>query len=219
MFDQANFSKSQSPPIKRLPFLPNGHEGAQESLECFCPNDSFAIKGLIERSHVNSAVFAFGQRGLRQVGGMMPTKSITTASLWTLIMVAAKQRRRERVDRTPTGPPPALRWALWGAFTYKGAMGLNPDDHAEGRGICAGSRQPFCVDGHLDPRQVTDIGVMNADLPATLLAFDEDDEVFVNSFWMAFSNKGWPVNRGDCVDVVVGNFRAKRLVVHKACGT
>jgi hypothetical protein len=60
---------------------------------------------------------------------------------------------------------------------------------------------------------------MNGDFPAPLLAFDEDDEVFVNSIWMAFSNKGWPANRGDRVDVVIGNFRAKRLVVHKACGT
>jgi hypothetical protein len=98
-------------------------------------------------------------------------------------------------------------------------MGLNPDDHAEGSGICAGSWRPFCVDGHLDPPQVIDSGVMNGDFPAPVLAFDGDDEVFVNSCWMAFSNKGRPVNRGDRVDVVIGNFRAKRLVVHKACGT
>jgi hypothetical protein len=38
---------------------------------------------------------------------------------------------------------------------------------------------------------------MNGDFPAPLLAFDEHDELFVNSQWMAFSNKGWPVNRGD----------------------
>jgi hypothetical protein len=101
----------------------------------------------------------------------MPTKSITAASLWTLIMVAAKHRRRERVDRTPTGPPPALRPALR-AFTYKGAMGLNPDDHAEGSGICRGSRFPLMA---LGP---TSGGVINGDFPAPLLAFDEDDEVF-----------------------------------------
>ena len=122
----------------------------------------------------------------------MPAKSIIAASLWKLITATAKQPRRERVDRIPTGLPPALRRA-GGAFMYQGAMGLNPDDHAEGRGIRAGSQQPFCVDGHLDPRQVINIGVMYGDCP--LLPFDEGDEVFVISHWMAFSNKGWPVNR------------------------
>jgi len=33
------------------------------------------------------------------------------------------------------------------------------------------------------------------------------------SYWMAFSNKGRPVKRGDRVDVVIGPFRAEGLVV------
>jgi hypothetical protein len=33
------------------------------------------------------------------------------------------------------------------------------------------------------------------------------------SYWMAFSNKGRLVKRGDRVDVVVGSFRAENLVV------
>jgi hypothetical protein len=33
------------------------------------------------------------------------------------------------------------------------------------------------------------------------------------SYWMAFSNKGRPVQRGDHVDVVIGRFRAEGLVV------
>jgi hypothetical protein len=33
------------------------------------------------------------------------------------------------------------------------------------------------------------------------------------SYWMAFSNKGRPVKRGDHVDVVIGQFRAEGLVV------
>jgi len=32
-------------------------------------------------------------------------------------------------------------------------------------------------------------------------------------YWMAFSNKGRPVKRGDHVDIVIGNFRAEGLVV------
>ena len=33
------------------------------------------------------------------------------------------------------------------------------------------------------------------------------------SYWMAFSNKGRPVKKGDRVDVVIGQFRAQGLVV------
>ena len=34
-------------------------------------------------------------------------------------------------------------------------------------------------DGHVDPRQIMDIGVMNGSIPAPLIAFDEDDEFFL----------------------------------------
>jgi len=35
------------------------------------------------------------------------------------------------------------------------------------------------VDGHVDPRQIMDVGVMNGNIPAPLLAIDEDDEFFL----------------------------------------
>ena len=35
------------------------------------------------------------------------------------------------------------------------------------------------VDGHADPRQIMDVGVMNGNIPAPLIAFDEDDEMFL----------------------------------------
>jgi hypothetical protein len=35
------------------------------------------------------------------------------------------------------------------------------------------------VDGHVDPRQILDIGVMNGNIPAPLIAIDEDDELFL----------------------------------------
>ena len=36
-----------------------------------------------------------------------------------------------------------------------------------------------CLDGHVDPRQIMDVGVMNGNIPAPLIAFDEDDEFFL----------------------------------------
>jgi Multicopper oxidase len=35
------------------------------------------------------------------------------------------------------------------------------------------------MDGHVDPRQIMDVGVMNGSIPAPLVAFDEDDEMFL----------------------------------------
>jgi hypothetical protein len=35
------------------------------------------------------------------------------------------------------------------------------------------------MDGHVDPRQIMDVGVMNGNIPAPLVAFDEDDEMFL----------------------------------------
>ena len=55
------------------------------------------------------------------------------------------------------------------AFTYNGAIGQVPDPEATGNPI----------DGHVDPRQIMDVGVMNGNIPAPLMAIDEDDEYFL----------------------------------------
>jgi len=44
---------------------------------------------------------------------------------------------------------------------------------------------PQCLTGHVDPRQLMDIGVMNGNIPAPLMAIDEDDE-----FFLTLSNVG-----------------------------
>jgi FtsP/CotA-like multicopper oxidase with cupredoxin domain len=62
-----------------------------------------------------------------------------------------------------------------GAFGYNGAVGLTPDLDRIGDGVCTAP----CLDGHVDPRQIMDIGVMNGNIPAPLMAFDEDDEFFL----------------------------------------
>lgn len=54
------------------------------------------------------------------------------------------------------------------AFTYNGAIGLTPNGDAGG-----------ALDGHVDARDVMDVGVMNGNIPAPLMAIDEDDEFFL----------------------------------------
>jgi len=62
-----------------------------------------------------------------------------------------------------------------GSFTWNGAVGLASDLDAIANGTCVAP----CLDGHVDPRQIVDVGVMNGNIPAPLVAFDEDDEMFL----------------------------------------
>jgi FtsP/CotA-like multicopper oxidase with cupredoxin domain len=75
-----------------------------------------------------------------------------------------------------------------GAFTFNGAIGLTPDlDCIAGNqaALAAGTALPCPntpnsgLDGHVDPRQIMDVGVMNGNIPAPLITMDEDDEFFL----------------------------------------
>jgi FtsP/CotA-like multicopper oxidase with cupredoxin domain len=67
----------------------------------------------------------------------------------------------------------------WPSFSYNGAVGIMPDSDAMAAGLCGGTGQPSCINGHVDPRQIMDVGVMNGNIPAPLMAIDEDDEFFL----------------------------------------
>jgi hypothetical protein len=62
-----------------------------------------------------------------------------------------------------------------GSFNYNGAVGLAPDLDAIAAGTCTAP----CLSGHVDPRPIMDVGVMNGNMPAPLMALDEDDEFFL----------------------------------------
>jgi len=61
-------------------------------------------------------------------------------------------------------------------YTDAGATGLSNvgNDNAGTAAAVAGAN-----DGHVDPRPIIDVGVMNGNIPAPLAAFDEDDEFFL----------------------------------------
>jgi FtsP/CotA-like multicopper oxidase with cupredoxin domain len=67
------------------------------------------------------------------------------------------------VFRTPYDPAAAP-----GTDPSNGAVGIMPDPDAGG-----------AFTGHVDPRQIMDVGVMNGNLPAPMMAIDEDDEFFL----------------------------------------
>jgi FtsP/CotA-like multicopper oxidase with cupredoxin domain len=54
--------------------------------------------------------------------------------------------------------------------TYNGAIGLTPDPES----VPANQ-----ITGHVDPREIMDVGVLNGNRPAPLMAIDEDDEFFL----------------------------------------
>ena len=70
---------------------------------------------------------------------------------------------------------PATTINAGGTFTFNGAVGLEP-----GVAMDPITQLPIPQPaGHVDPRQIMDIGVMNGNIPAPLMAFDEDDEFFL----------------------------------------
>ena len=70
---------------------------------------------------------------------------------------------------------PATAIGNGGTFTYNGAIGLVPDvDGNGGNGTATAA-----LTGHVDPRQIMDVGVMNGNIPAPMMAIDEDDEFFL----------------------------------------
>jgi FtsP/CotA-like multicopper oxidase with cupredoxin domain len=75
---------------------------------------------------------------------------------------------------TPLRPGDPATTGL-GSFTYNGAVGLVPDLDANNGTGTAGAP----LTGHVDPRPIMDIGVLNGNLPAPLMAIDEDDEFFL----------------------------------------
>jgi len=64
----------------------------------------------------------------------------------------------------------AFQYALPTTTTGLAEVTSSPDATA--------SSQPV-IDGHVDARQVMDVGVMNGNIPAPLMAIDEDDEFFL----------------------------------------
>src|SRR5437879_1015580 len=67
-----------------------------------------------------------------------------------------------------------------GSFTYNGAVGLVPETYTNALG-----NPVTVINGHVDARPIEDIGVMNGNIPAPLMAIDEDDE-----FFLTLSNVG-----------------------------
>jgi FtsP/CotA-like multicopper oxidase with cupredoxin domain len=83
----------------------------------------------------------------------------------------------------------------WTITCVTSGVGISPDGFSElafqytatttgiaadtGNDLAGYASSPAMIDGHVDPRPIMDVGVMNGNIPAPLAAFDEDDEFFL----------------------------------------
>jgi FtsP/CotA-like multicopper oxidase with cupredoxin domain len=61
-------------------------------------------------------------------------------------------------------------------FTFTAPVGGLPDVNVSQTAVAT---TPSVLDGHVDPRPIMDVGVMNGNIPAPMMAMDEDDEFFL----------------------------------------
>ncbi len=130
-----------------------------------------------------------GGDGFATMGDGTQTYLFSFGPLSGLTDVAAGQPGTEfpNVFNTPyagTTPLAPGDPATNGLTAYNGAVGLAPDqavvlNATSGLHCTPTSTDPNCITGHVDPRQIMDVGVMNGNVPAPLMAIDEDDEFFL----------------------------------------
>jgi len=98
------------------------------------------------------------------------------------------------VAEGPTPTPPGYA-GTWTVSCVANAIAMSPDGFSEyafqyvattsglaadtGNDTAATAASPSAFDGHVDPRPIMDVGVMNGNIPGPLSAFDEDDEFFL----------------------------------------
>jgi hypothetical protein len=127
-----------------------------------------------------------------------PTPTANTVTAWTDAplglavgaQVVISNATAEGGTATPTGYA-----GTWTITCISSGLGIAPDGISEaafqyvdttaglaadtGNDLAAIASSPSTLDGHVDPREIMDIGVMNGNIPAPLAAFDEDDEFFL----------------------------------------
>jgi FtsP/CotA-like multicopper oxidase with cupredoxin domain len=80
---------------------------------------------------------------------------------------------------TPLKPGDPATDNLTGPNAYNGAVGLVQNADCLANPAACPNTPVSGIDGHVDPRPIMDVGVMNGNIPAPLMAIDEDDEFFL----------------------------------------
>ena len=122
--------------------------------------DGFATMG----DGTQTYLFGFGPlSGLTKMASGLPGTDVSSEF--------NQDNTTQAVDPIFIGAPVDQSDASVSAYTFNGAIGLVPDPQSV--------PTPGALTGHVDPRLIMDVGVMNANQPAPLMAIDEDDEFFL----------------------------------------
>jgi len=126
------------------------------------------------------------------------TASANTVTAWTDaplgLLAGAQVVISNAIAEGPTPTPPGYA-GTWTISCVASGSAMTPDGFNEfafqyvdtaaglaadtGNDKAAVAASPPALDGHVDPRPIMDIGMMNGNIPAPLAAFDEDDEFFL----------------------------------------
>ena len=124
--------------------------------------------------HVDAALSVLG----RLNGGKTQAERTRTISASGRKKIAAAQRARCVFGCEPAARGSGDYWRSRLHLQRRDRPGAGSRTRQR-TGFAAAPGQASCIDGHVDPRQIMDVGVMNGNIPAPLMAIDEDDEFFL----------------------------------------
>jgi FtsP/CotA-like multicopper oxidase with cupredoxin domain len=136
--------------------------GANPHIKCqqLSGGDGFATMG----DGTQTYLFSFGPlSGLGDIAKGLP--GTQAASVFNQNnLVTAADGTTTVLDAVKIGAPDGA------TYGFNGAIGLVPDPES----VPANQ-----LDGHVDPRLIMDVGVLNGNIPAPMIAIDEGDELFL----------------------------------------
>jgi hypothetical protein len=131
-------------------------------------------------------------------GTCTATPTANTVTAWTDApsgFVAGQQVTISNTVAEGPTPTPGGYAGTWTLTCVSSTSGVSPDGINEypfqytasttglasdtGNDAAAIASTPAALDGHVDPRQIINVGVMNGNIPAPLSQLDEDDEFFL----------------------------------------
>jgi len=131
-------------------------------------------------------------------GTCTATPTANTVTAWTDAPSGFVMGQQVTISNTvaegPTPTPPGYA-GTWTITCVSSTSGMSPDGFNEypfqyidttaglpsdtGNDAAAIASTPAALDGHVDPRPIINVGVMNGNIPAPLSQLDEDDEFFL----------------------------------------
>jgi FtsP/CotA-like multicopper oxidase with cupredoxin domain len=102
--------------------------------------------------------------------------------------VTAAEFNQTNLDANGVPLPVIANGAPYPGYPFNGAIGLVPDVEALDGAIAPApanvdpalwANQQALLTGHVDPRLIMDVGVLNGNIPAPMIAIDEGDELFL----------------------------------------